>query len=287
MPFLNGFVRFWEQCAVRQIVKGWWDFGLCFAFLVVRVYDGKIGLTTNRIGVTINSTTIEKQRDWVCFSRFWKRKDNRRNLIPRAVWISLGGRLGFALEEVCAKIVIKFRRRALGAKEDLFSHVVWESSPLCHGRILDDGRTVCKEVRVLFFCCCSCVHYLGLSHCVIAIQPISLLSVDTAKVKFQFRPSNPRFASVSRVFTHIQPEEDLKSLFASLAAQSHSDGQFIYPSVFQVNCFTSFPFVLAILEPLNQLLASEVINLLVFGICGLITDSFQVFKFAVYRFPKF
>ncbi|PRQ43213.1 hypothetical protein RchiOBHm_Chr3g0466021 [Rosa chinensis] len=42
---------------------------------------------------------------------------------------------------------------------------------------------------------------------------------------------------------------------------------------FHVNCFTSFPFVLAILEPLNQLLSSEVINL--------------VFKFAVYRFPKF
>ncbi|XP_040374770.1 uncharacterized protein LOC112199780 [Rosa chinensis] len=54
--------------STSTIVKGWWDFGL-----------------------TINSTTIEKQRDWVCFSQFWKRKDKRRNLIPRAGWISLGG----------------------------------------------------------------------------------------------------------------------------------------------------------------------------------------------------
>ncbi|XP_050381583.1 uncharacterized protein LOC126798618 [Argentina anserina] len=43
---------------------------------------------------------------------------------------------------------------------------------------------------------------------------------------------DPRFASASRAFTHTELE-DLKSLVESLASQSHSDGQFISPSVFK------------------------------------------------------
>ncbi|KAM1079116.1 hypothetical protein ACFX2B_013717 [Malus domestica] len=43
---------------------------------------------------------------------------------------------------------------------------------------------------------------------------------------------NPRFASSSRAFTHTELE-DLKSLHASLAAQSQSGGPYISPSVFK------------------------------------------------------
>ncbi|KAL6145504.1 hypothetical protein ACLB2K_056190 [Fragaria x ananassa] len=43
---------------------------------------------------------------------------------------------------------------------------------------------------------------------------------------------DPRFASASRAFTHTELE-DLKSLIESLAAQSHSEGQFVSPSIFQ------------------------------------------------------
>ncbi|XP_021289204.1 TLD domain-containing protein 1 isoform X4 [Herrania umbratica] len=51
----------------------------------------------------------------------------------------------------------------------------------------------------------------------------------------QSPPANPRFTSASRSFTPKELE-DLKSLFASLAAQSQSNGQYISSSVFQV-CF--------------------------------------------------
>ncbi|KAK6244465.1 hypothetical protein QUC31_010874 [Theobroma cacao] len=49
----------------------------------------------------------------------------------------------------------------------------------------------------------------------------------------QSPPANPRFTSASRSFTPKELE-DLKSLFASLAAQSQSNGQYISSSVFQV-----------------------------------------------------
>ncbi|KAI4300590.1 hypothetical protein L6164_033949 [Bauhinia variegata] len=44
--------------------------------------------------------------------------------------------------------------------------------------------------------------------------------------------SDPRSVTASRAFT---PKEldDLRSLFKSLASQSHSNGEFISPSVFQ------------------------------------------------------
>ncbi|RYR53296.1 hypothetical protein Ahy_A06g028315 isoform A [Arachis hypogaea] len=45
-------------------------------------------------------------------------------------------------------------------------------------------------------------------------------------------PTDPRFVSASRAFTHHELE-DLRSLFDSLAAKSQSNAQYISPSVFQ------------------------------------------------------
>ncbi|XP_030927953.1 uncharacterized protein LOC115954183 isoform X2 [Quercus lobata] len=48
----------------------------------------------------------------------------------------------------------------------------------------------------------------------------------------QSPPANPRYASASRAFSKKELE-DLKSLFASLAAQSQTNNQYIVPSVFK------------------------------------------------------
>ncbi|GMY25325.1 MTOR-associated protein MEAK7 isoform X1 [Fagus crenata] len=48
----------------------------------------------------------------------------------------------------------------------------------------------------------------------------------------QSAPANPRYASASRAFSQKELE-DHKSLFVSLAAQSQSDGKYIFPSVFK------------------------------------------------------
>uniref|UniRef100_A0A2N9HAI7 EF-hand domain-containing protein n=1 Tax=Fagus sylvatica TaxID=28930 RepID=A0A2N9HAI7_FAGSY len=48
----------------------------------------------------------------------------------------------------------------------------------------------------------------------------------------QSPPANPRYALASRAFSQKELE-DHKSLFVSLAAQSQSDGKYIFPSVFK------------------------------------------------------